>query len=49
MAVKLSDGIRPEEIRARFGIYHPVSTSVKINPRKTNDLIAFLSASFPKT
>ena len=47
VAAKVSDGIPADEIRKRFNIYHPVSTSVKINPRKANDLIAFMSASFP--
>lgn len=48
VAAKITDGIPPDEIRRRFDIYHPVSTSVKINPRKADDLIAFLSETFPK-
>lgn len=35
---KLSDGISADEVRNRFGIYHPISTSVRIDPHKAKQL-----------
>jgi hypothetical protein len=32
VAQRLQDGIPPDIVREKFGIYHPVSTSVSINP-----------------
>lgn len=39
----LSDGIPPETVREQFGIYHPVSTSVSIDPTKCRKLIDYMS------
>jgi hypothetical protein len=46
VASTLRDGIRPEEIRERFDIYHPVSTSVKIDDRKAQRLVLALTEKF---
>lgn len=45
-AATLSDGVPPDEIRKRFGIYHPVSTSARIAERKAEELIGYLSERF---
>ncbi|MCK5175201.1 MAG: hypothetical protein KAR47_17540, partial [Planctomycetes bacterium] len=36
---KLSDAIRPEVIRDKYGLYHPISTSVKVDEQKAKRLI----------
>jgi hypothetical protein len=41
---KLSDGISPDAVRQKYGIYHPLSTSVSIDKRKSQGLINELSA-----
>lgn len=46
IAPSLQHGIRPEEIRQRFDIYHPVSTSVNIPDRKAQRLVSALSEKF---
>ena len=46
VAQQLKDGLPPDEIRERFDIYHPVSTSVKIADRKAEALLALLSQRF---
>lgn len=43
-AQRLADGIRPEEVRSRFGIYHPVSTSVRISPQAARELMKELDS-----
>ena len=45
-AQKLSDGIRPDVIREKFDIYHPLSTSVTIDNRKGEKLINYISEKF---
>jgi len=42
----LNEGIRPETIREDFGIYHPVSTSVSIDPVKCKRLLDRMNAEF---
>jgi hypothetical protein len=46
VAPSLQDGIRPEEVRQRFDIYHPVSTSVKVEDKKAQRLVSVLSEKF---
>lgn len=46
VARRLEDGVRADEIRQRFDVYHPVSTSVRIADRKGAALLAFLSERF---
>ncbi len=48
VAVNLSDGIRPGEIRDKYDIYHPISTSVSIDPFKAKNLIEYLKQRFKK-
>lgn len=43
---KLCDGISASEARERFGIYHPVSTSARIDPAKAQQLIAEMERRF---
>ena len=47
VAPTLQDSIPSDEVKQRFGIYHPVSTSVNIEDRKAQELIATLSEKFP--
>jgi len=49
VAPTLRGGIRPEKIRERFDIYHPVSTSVKIDDRKAQRLVLALTEKFNPT
>ncbi len=42
----LSEGISPETVRAQFGIYHPVSTSVSIDTEKCRKLVERLNQKF---
>ena len=44
----ISKAIRPEIIRERFKIYHPVQTSVTIEETKAKELIEFLDQEFSK-
>jgi hypothetical protein len=46
VAPTIDEGIRPDKIREEFDIYHPVSTSAKIAPRKAEALIKALSGRF---
>jgi hypothetical protein len=46
-APKIGDGVGSDKIRERFGIYHPVSTSVRIADQNGNDLIKILSRRWP--
>lgn len=39
VAKKLSNGIKPGVVREKFDIYHPISTSVSIDPFKAKNLI----------
>ena len=48
VAKKLSDGITPDIIRNEFGIYHPVSTSVSIDPDKCRRLIKYMNEELQK-
>ena len=45
-APRLRDGLRPDEIHASFGIYHPVGTSASIAPGKAERLIRELDDRF---
>jgi len=45
-ASKLEDGIPPETLRETFGIFHPLSTSVRIDAEKAQKLVNELSARF---
>lgn len=47
VAPMLSDGIRADEVRNQFGIYHPISTSVSINRSHGTKLIEALNQRFP--
>ena len=42
----LEDGVKPKDIRERFDIYHPRSTSVRINPKNAERLIEELNRTF---
>jgi len=46
VATGLSDGIAPGEVREKFGIYHPISTSVSIEDFKAKNLIESLTAKY---
>jgi hypothetical protein len=48
VAQKLSGGIAPDIIRNEFGIYHPVSTSVSIDPDKCRRLIKYMNEELQK-
>jgi hypothetical protein len=48
VADQLSEGLRVDEIRRRFSIYHPISTSVAIRPQDGLRLIEELSNRFPR-
>ncbi|MDH5517413.1 MAG: hypothetical protein OEY36_06300 [Gammaproteobacteria bacterium] len=48
VAPKLSNGIKPAEVRDQFDIYHPLSTSVSIDPFKAKRLIEMLNLKFEK-
>jgi hypothetical protein len=48
VAVNLSDGISPGEVRDKYDIYHPISTSVSIDPFKAKNLIEDLNQRFKK-
>ena len=39
VVTEISNGIRPAEVREKFDIYHPLSTSVSIDPFKAKRLI----------
>jgi hypothetical protein len=43
VAKQLSDGIIPSEVREKYGIYHPISTSVSIDVFKSRNLIQALN------
>jgi hypothetical protein len=45
-ASNIDDGIRPDIVRNEFGIYHPVSTSVRIDSEKACRLIEALTGKF---
>lgn len=45
-ATNLSEGLSAETVRTEFGIYHPISTSVPIDPINAERLIAKLSERF---
>lgn len=45
-ATKLSEGMKPDFIREKLGIYHPLSTSVAIETKRGEKLINELSARF---
>jgi len=47
VASSLKEGLSPAAIRDRFGIHHPVSTSVSIKPEKGEALIIELDRQFP--
>jgi hypothetical protein len=47
-AAELKDGIEPKAVREDFDIYHPISTSVRIDSIKAQKLINELSKAFPK-
>ena len=47
-ASKLSNGIRPSEVRDKFDIYHPLSTSVSIDPFKAKRLIDELNSKYKR-
>lgn len=40
----LRDGIPPDRVREKFGIYHPVSTSVSIDPLKCLRLLDYMES-----
>lgn len=42
----LQNGLRPDEIRDAFGIYHPVSTSVSIDPVKAKGMLKRMNEQF---
>lgn len=46
VAKDLSDGLRPADVRSEYDIYHPISTSVKIDNRKGKRLIEELQRRF---
>lgn len=46
VATNLAMGISPDIVREQFEIYHPVSTSVSIDPQKCNALIKAMSDKF---
>lgn len=43
----LNLGLKAEIVRQKFGIYHPVSTSVSIDPKKGQDLIGHMKVACP--
>lgn len=45
-ASQLSEGIKPETVRDKYGIYHPISTSVTIDENKAKKLIESLNQKF---
>lgn len=45
-ASKLEDGISPETLREEFGIFHPLSTSVRIDKEKAQNLVNELNKVF---
>ena len=45
-ASSLSSGISPETVREQFGIYHPVSTSVSIDPKNCRRLLEHMRQEF---
>jgi hypothetical protein len=47
VARNLANGLRPEDVKQKFGIYHPVSTSVKIADEKAKRLVSALTQRFP--
>ncbi len=47
-APRVEDGISAEKLRSEFEIYHPVSTSVRIDPKKAQKLIKQLNELFSK-
>ncbi len=46
VAKNLEDGVKPKDIREQFDIYHPISTSVRINPKNAERLIEKLNSTF---
>lgn len=42
---RFADGVKPDFIRREFDIYHPISTSVQIDPTKAKRLIDYLDNS----
>ncbi|MBS0497713.1 MAG: hypothetical protein JSR51_08725 [Proteobacteria bacterium] len=46
VAKQLSDGILPFDVREKYGIYHPISTSVSIDAFKARNLIQALSQTY---
>lgn len=46
IAPSIEQGIRADVVRKQYGIYHPVSTSVKINSDKARQLIEALTTLF---
>jgi hypothetical protein len=48
VARNISEGISPDEVRAEFGIYHPVSTSVRIDSENARQLVNKLNRVFAK-
>lgn len=45
---EISNGIKPEIVRKKFGIYHPVQTSVTIEENKAKELIEEINKVFIK-
>ncbi len=45
---KLHDGIKPSNVKEKFGIYHPISTSVSIDEFKAKNLIKYIAEKFKK-
>lgn len=46
VAKNLEGGLKPKDIREQFDIYHPISTSVRINPKNAERLIEKLNRTF---
>jgi len=45
-AQRLEDGVRPDVLREEFGIFHPLSTSVRIDDEKAQNMIDRLNTLF---
>ena len=46
VAIQLSEALSADEIRRKFDIYHPISTSVSMDPIRGKRLLDSLSARF---